>query len=66
MDFGKMEEEYFCVEDWTGVIRLKWLRKIKVLAQQILDGRRAITGPKNRPRALRSDPIKLGPSTARK
>jgi hypothetical protein len=26
-NFGKMEDEYFCAEDWTGEIRLKLLRK---------------------------------------
>jgi hypothetical protein len=36
MDFGKMEVEYFCGEDWTGEIRLRLLRKIVLLAQQIL------------------------------
>jgi hypothetical protein len=36
MNFGKMELEYFCVEDWTGVIGLELLRKISVLARQIL------------------------------
>lgn len=35
MDFGKMEVQYFCAEGWTGVIGLKWLREIAVLAQQI-------------------------------
>jgi hypothetical protein len=32
MNFGKMEEEYFSAEDWTGVIGLKLLGKIEVLA----------------------------------
>ena len=31
-----MEAKYFCAEDWTGVIGLRLLRKIAVLAQQIL------------------------------
>ncbi len=34
MDFCKTEEEYFCVEGWTGEIRLKWLGKIEVLARR--------------------------------
>jgi hypothetical protein len=34
MDFGKMEEEYFCGGGWTGVIELKWRGKIAVLVQQ--------------------------------
>jgi hypothetical protein len=34
MNFGKMEEEYFCVEDWTGGDRLKLLKKIEVSAQR--------------------------------
>jgi hypothetical protein len=37
MNFGKMEEEYFCAEGWTGVIGLKWLTKISVLAQPDFD-----------------------------
>jgi hypothetical protein len=34
MNFGKMEEEYFCAEGWTGVIGLELLGKIVFLAQQ--------------------------------
>jgi hypothetical protein len=34
MDFGKMEEEYFWAEGWTGMIGLKWLGKMMVLARQ--------------------------------
>ena len=29
-----MEVQYFCVEGWTGVIGLKWLKKIEVLARR--------------------------------
>jgi hypothetical protein len=35
MDFGIMEEKYFYVEDWTGVIGLKPLEKIGFLARRI-------------------------------
>ena len=37
MNFGKMEEEYFCAEDWTGVIGLRRFRKIAVLARPTLN-----------------------------
>ena len=37
MDFGKMEVKYFYAEGWTGVIGLKLLREIGVLARQIFD-----------------------------
>jgi hypothetical protein len=35
MNFGKMEEEYFCAEGWTGVIELELRKKIAVSAQRI-------------------------------
>jgi hypothetical protein len=35
MYFGKMEEKYFCGEDWTREIKLKLLRKTTVLAQRL-------------------------------
>jgi len=31
--FWKIEEKYFCAEGWTGVIGLRLLGKIGVLAQ---------------------------------
>ena len=36
MNFGKMEDRYFCAEGWTGEIGLELLAKIAVLARQTL------------------------------
>ena len=35
MDFWKTEDDYFCVEGWTGEIRLKRLGKIGFWRQLI-------------------------------